>query len=389
MKFFTITRQRLNTLLYYILCIFLLLFISACGEANHSSYDTGSISFSVEWIGAPTIKGTFSSAITRALNCATSGVATVEGEIYDENDNYLVGGGPWNCDAHAGTIENVSAGSNRKIVILGKDSSGNVTHRGEKSGIDVTAGQTTNAGTIEVDQMIDYINSLDMTFKFISAGTFTMGSPTDELGRETEETQHEVTLTQSFYMQSTEVTQTQWVAVMGSNPSYFSGCSDCPVEWVSWDDVQTFITELNTWGEGTYRLPTEAEWEYSARAGTTTAFANGDITVTDCSYDPNLDVMGWYCYNSNDSTQSIAQKNPNAWGLYDMHGNVWEWCQDWYGTYPSSSVTDPTGPTSGSRRVIRGGSWIHNAYTCRSSHRAPDNPDYRDKHLGFRLLRNP
>lgn len=234
-----------------------------------------------------------------------------------------------------------------------------------------------------------YTNSLGMTFKLIQAGTFTMGSPVNELGRLDDETQHEVTLTQSFYMQSTEVTQSQWEAVMGSNPSNNIGCSDCPVDNVSWDDVQTFITELNTWGEGTYRLPTESEWEYAARAGTTTAFANGDITEADCGYDPNLDIIGWYCNNSSDTTHPVARKDPNAWGLYDMHGNVYEWCQDWYGTYPSSSVTDPTGPTSGSARVRRGGSWNLNARECRSASRLSfEHPD-RDYSLGFRLLRNP
>ncbi len=256
-------------------------------------------------------------------------------------------------------------------------------------------GQTASYGAGGNDLMIlrynltsSFTNSLDMAFKLIPAGTFTMGSPLDELGRDSYETQHQVTLSQPFYMHTTEVTQPQWVSVMGSNPSYNSTCSDCPVELVSWNDVQTFITELNTWGEGTYRLPTEAEWEYAARAGTTTALANGDITVTDCSYDPNLNVMGWYCYNSS-STQSVAQKNPNAWGLYDMHGNVWEWCQDWFGTYPSDSVTDPTGPISGSTRVPRGGSYSSDAWYCRSAFRGGYDPIDRYRHLGFRLVRNP
>jgi len=148
MKLFPITRQRPNTLLYYILCISLLFFTSACGDTDQSSSDTGSISFSIEWRGAPTIKDAAGSVVTRALDCVASGVATVEAEIYDENNDYLVSGGPWNCSAHAGTIKNVPEGSNRKAVILGKDSSDAIVYQGEKTGINVAADQTTNAGVI-------------------------------------------------------------------------------------------------------------------------------------------------------------------------------------------------------------------------------------------------
>jgi len=234
-----------------------------------------------------------------------------------------------------------------------------------------------------------YTNSLGQTFKLIPAGTFTMGSPPNEPGRINNETQHQVTLTKSFYMQTTEVTQSQWQAVMGSNPSYFSGCSTCPVEKVSWDDVQSYINKMNLRGEGTYSLPTEAQWEYAARAGSTTAFANGGITEAGCGHDPNLDAMGWYCGNSGKKAHPVAQKTPNAWGLYDMSGNVYEWCQDWYGNYPSSSVTDPTGPSSGSVRVLRGGSWDIDARYCRSADRDADTPGYRGNNLGFRLARTP
>jgi formylglycine-generating enzyme required for sulfatase activity len=237
-----------------------------------------------------------------------------------------------------------------------------------------------------------YTNSLGQTFKLLPAGTFTMGSPSDELGRDSDEgPQHQVTLTKSFYMQTTEVTQAQWEAVMGSNPSYFLGCPTCPVEQVSWNDVQTFITEMNKRGEGTYSLPTEAQWEYAARAGSITAFYNGGITVTDCSYDPNLDKIGWYCYNSSNKTHPVAQKTQNAWGLYDMSGNVWEWCQDWYSSsyYSSSPGSDPTGPSSGSNRVLRGGGWGSGARGCRSADRNSSTPGSRSSIFGFRLLRQP
>jgi len=197
-------------------------------------------------------------------------------------------------------------------------------------------------------------------------------------------------------MQTTEVTQGQWEAVMGGNPSKFSDCgADCPVERVNWDDAQVFITALNALGEGTYRLPTEAEWEYAARAGSTTAFANGDITETLCRYDPNLDRMAWYCYNSGNRTHQVAQKDPNAWGLYDMHGNVSEWCQDWYGPYPSEPVRPPTGPSSSigtqrPNRVHRLGSYRDRAKDCRSAAREMDGPDETWlSYLGFRLVKVP
>ena len=215
-----------------------------------------------------------------------------------------------------------------------------------------------------------------------------MGSPIIERGRKSDETQHQVTLTQGFYMQITEITQGQWQALMGSNPSYFPSCgNDCPVEKVSWDDVQTFISKMNQRGEGTYRLPTEAEWEYAARAGSTTAFANGGITGTDCGLDPNLDAMGWYCYNSDKTTHPVAQKQHNAWGLYDMHGNVWEWCQDWYGDYPTGLAIDPTGPVSGWSRAARGSSFELHADECRSAHRGAAEQFIRYYGCGARLVR--
>jgi formylglycine-generating enzyme required for sulfatase activity len=232
-------------------------------------------------------------------------------------------------------------------------------------------------------------NSVGMTFNLIQPGTFTMGSPPEELERFDDEAQHQVTLTQPFYLQATEVTQGQWEALMGSNPSYFNACgTDCPVESVSWEDAQDFINALNELNEGTYRLPTEAEWEYACRAGSTTAFANGDITVTGCARDPNLDLMGWYCYNAESTPHPVAQKNPNDWGLYDMHGNVWEWCQDWYGDYPTDPVTDPTGPETGASRVYRGGSWKEQARLIRSALRNR-HTDTFDNNLGLRLVRVP
>ena len=237
-----------------------------------------------------------------------------------------------------------------------------------------------------------FTNSLGMTFNLIPAGTFTMGSPDTEMGSyDRERPQHEVTLSQDFYIMTTEVTQAQWEAVMGSNPSYFDSCGgDCPVETVSWNDIQEFITTLNALEGGNYRLPTETEWEYAARAGTTTAFYNGDITQEYSDpIDPNLDAIGWYWGNSGYTTHPVAQKQPNAWGLFDMSGNVWEWVQDWYGNYPENAVTDPVGPETASSRVIRGGSWHRYPQDCRSAYRGNVGPTHRNRNVGFRLALSP
>jgi formylglycine-generating enzyme required for sulfatase activity/uncharacterized caspase-like protein len=234
-----------------------------------------------------------------------------------------------------------------------------------------------------------FTNSLGMKFVYIAPGTFTMGSPSGELGRDSDENQHRVALSRGYYLQTTEVTQGQWKAVMGSNPSHFKNCGDdCPVENVSWNDAQNFIRKLNQKeGGDKYRLPTEAQWESAARAGSDTALANGGITEKECGHDPNLDAMGWYCGNANKTSHPVRRKKPNAWGLYDMIGNVWEWCQDWKGDYPSRAVTDPTGPSGGSGRVKRGGSWLSDARYCRSADRDIRDPGSRLDYLGFRLLR--
>jgi surface protein len=225
----------------------------------------------------------------------------------------------------------------------------------------------------------------DRQFAMIPAGTFQMGDHTGE-GIERERPVHEVTLTQPFLMQKTEVTQGQWRAVMGTDPSHFSACGDlCPVEQVSWDDIQDFLAELNEMDpDKGYRLPTEAEWEYAARAGTI-----GNYGGTGRPYD-----MGWYWENSRvdgvSQLHPVALKQPNDWGLYDMHGNVWEWVQDCaYRVYTTDGVTDPTGPESGSTRVWRGGSWRNDAYYARSAFRTFQSPNYQSYSLGFRLARTP
>jgi len=234
----------------------------------------------------------------------------------------------------------------------------------------------------------EFTNSIGMTFVYIKPGTFIMGSPLSEPGRYSDETQHQVTLTKGYYMQTTEVTQAQWSAIMES--TFKDECGDnCPVYFKGWNDSQEFISKLNQYEKtNKYRLPTEAEWEYAARAGSTSAFASGGINETECG-DPNLNAMGWYCLEPGFfEIRPVAQKQANAWGVFDMHGNVYEWCNDWYGAYPDYSETDPIGPLSGTHRVARGGCWASYARSCRSANRANYwTPDGGGDCNGFRLVR--
>ena len=219
-----------------------------------------------------------------------------------------------------------------------------------------------------------------VSFKMIGVqgGTFTMGA-TSEQGSDAyddEKPAHQVTLS-TFSIGETEVTQELWQAVMGSNPSRFSGPRR-PVEKVSWEDCQNFIRELNSLTGRHFRLPTEAEWEYAARGGRK---ANGHKYAGSSA----IDNVAWYWDNSGSQTHDVATKRANELGLYDMSGNVWEWCQDWKGDYSSSSQTNPKGPSSGSSRVSRGGSWIDDARCCRVSLRRNYTPSGRDIDLGLRL----
>ena len=220
-----------------------------------------------------------------------------------------------------------------------------------------------------------------------SPGAFMMGSPMNEAGRTADETQHSVTMTKGFWMGKYEVTQGQWERVIGNNPASFKGVRN-PVEQVSWDDCQEFILKLNVLVPGRgFRLPTEAEWEYACRAGTATVFHYGnDLDASMANFD------GRYPYGYGKKgqyrkmTTPVGSFRPNEWGLYDMHGNVWEWCQDWYGDYPAGSETDPTGPGSGSYRVIRGGGWADYARFCRSADRISYAQSSCDDALGMRLV---
>jgi len=271
----------------------------------------------------------------------------------------------------------------------------------------VKAGQKIQV-KMTLDPPLQFKNGLGMTFKWIRPGTFVMGSQSDEPGRDEDETLHKVTLKDGFYMQTTEVTQLQWKKVMGNNPSYFSDCGDhCPVENISWNDAKKFISELNFRSKKKYSLPTESEWEYACRAGSRSAIYTGDLQILGENDGPKLDPIAWYggnsradYYGASDCSDwkdkqmpgslcgihPVAQKKPNAWGLYDMLGNVWEWCADWYGTYPSGHVTDPRGPSSGEHRIIRGGSWLSSVVQCRSSFHGRANPSAPSYGVGFRIV---
>ena len=240
-----------------------------------------------------------------------------------------------------------------------------------------------------------FTNTLEMSFVLIPSGTFTMGSPTNEPHRGSSEVRHQVTISKPFYMQTTEVTVKQWHSIMGRRMMMFrQGADNVPVTRVSWFDCMEFIKRLNKLGQGRYRLPTEAEWEYAARAGTSTAYSWGDtINCEKAMYGNNSlkdDVCQFY-YRSiglkMDQPAPVKTYKPNPWGLYDMHGNVWEWCMDWYGDYGEKPVIDPKGPESGNMRIRRGGSWFKYGYSCRSANRSFGHPATRYNTTGFRLVR--
>jgi len=252
---------------------------------------------------------------------------------------------------------------------------------------------------------LDLGDGVTLELARIPAGTFLMGSPASEGGNKTvgpdgetmdwpgrfpNETQHEVTLSKPFYMGIHQVTQAQYESVMGKNPSHFKGKEDSanrPVEQVSWNDAVEFCQKLSEKTGRNVRLPTEAEWEYACRAETTTAFNTGDTISTE-----QANFNGDFTYGSGTKgvcrgeTTAVGSFPANAWGLYDMHGNVWEWVADWYGEYPTGAVTDPQGPAEGQFRVLRGGSWNFNPpRLCRSAARGWPEPALRLYDFGFRV----
>ena len=292
--------------------------------------------------------------------------------------------------------------NNGTTITLGANDVRNLTFNGDALSIsgntieDIIAALSTKADKSEIERLEAMISQLQeelhptppkeytvngVSFKMVkvAGGTFQMGA-TEEQGSDaydSEKPVHSVTLS-DYWIGETEVTQALWQAVMGSNPSEFTGDSQRPVENVSWNDCQTFIQTLNELTGMSFRLPTEAEWEFAARGGISTQGYkySGSNTIGD---------VAWYTSNSGSKPHPVATKSPNELGLYDMSGNVREWCQDWYGSYSSSAQTDPVGPSSGSDRVERGGSWGSNARYCRVTSRDYEAPSYRYYSLGLRL----
>jgi formylglycine-generating enzyme required for sulfatase activity len=227
--------------------------------------------------------------------------------------------------------------------------------------------------------LLDLGNNITMRFVIIPAGEFLMGSSDNETGQDGDEgPQHTVRLSKPIAMAATEVTQEQYEHVMGTNPSKFRALHN-PVEQVSWADAVAFCKKLSDETGMNARLPSEAQWEYACRAGAKTGFRFGED-------DKRLGSYAWHIANSDSQTHPVATKKPNAWGLYDMHGNVYEWCRDWHNGYPVNSMTDPEGPAEGTYRVLRGGAWHSNQEHCRSTNRYRNTPDYWFNGIGFRIV---
>jgi len=229
---------------------------------------------------------------------------------------------------------------------------------------------------------VELVPGVTTRMRWIPPGRFLMGSPKDEVRRHADEQQHWVTLTRGFWLGETAVTQREWEAVMGENPSRFKG-EQHPVDSVSWNDCAEFLKRAPL----ELRLPTEAEWEYACRAGTQTPFSFGEnITTDQVNYDGNSPYPGGAKGEYRRKTVPVRSLPPNEWGLYEMHGNTWEWCSDRYDNYPTKEQRDPVGPETGIYRVLRGGSWLNCAWYCRSAQRLGTLPNYRWNDLGFRLL---
>jgi formylglycine-generating enzyme required for sulfatase activity len=310
----------------------------------------------------------------------------IEGQLEAVNRAVLIGLGKRRQERFGSCVELVQA---IEGGVFASTVSGTPPVRPDQAGKpDVRVGPAGPA----VAKATERTNSLGMDLVLIPAGEFVMGSPhNDSYASGTEKPQHKVQITKPFYLAVTPVTQEQYERVMGHNPSHFQGTRGIlglfakagdprrPVEKVSWDDAVAFCRKLSDRDGKEYRLPTEAEWEYACRAGSTGKWCFGD----------NESLLGqyaWYGMNSGSTTHPVGQKKPNAWGLYDLHGNVWEWCLDWYGgQYTSTALDDPTGPTAGSDRVFRGGCWFSYAGYCRSAYRNGSTPGYRSNSLGFRL----
>ena len=323
---------------------------------------------------------------TSEVNNISATMAKCGGNVTSEGDLTVTARGVcWNTtdnptvdDSH--TIDGSGAGAFTSTIT---DLTGNTTYY-------IRAYATTSEGTVygetrtfETNNPNTFtVNGVSFEMVYVEGGSFDMGA-TSEQGSDAydwEKPVHRVTLS-DYYIGKYEVTQELWEAVMGSNPSYFIGAQN-PVEYVSWNDCQEFVSRLNSLTGRTFRLPTEAEWEYAARGG------NKSLHYK-YSGSGNIGNVAWYYDNSGSSTHAVGTKSPNELGIYDMSGNVYEWCSDWYGGYSAGAQTNPQGPSSGSNRVLRGGGWYFNARYCRVSYRNGYDPDYSNNSSGLRLVLVP
>lgn len=300
-------------------------------------------------------------------------------------------------DRIVGTVSEIPAGAARLFAVAGYDAAGALVASGSAK-LDLAAGQSVPLGlTLAIEPSpsrlqppitIELAPGVPLDMVWIEPGVFTMGSPLDEPGRNDDEgPQRTVRLTRGFYLSQCEITQRQWVAVTGERPwSRHPGEvveePDRPAVYISWEDVREFIAVLNAAaGVEVYRLPTEAEWEYAGRAGTKTPWSFGNAHK-------ELDRHAWWADHGRLAAQPVGLKVPNPWGLYDMHGNVWEWVGDWLGAYSEGSQTDPQGSPEGTARVFRGGSFKDAAALSRSAQRCWNAPERRFSHVGVRLVRD-
>ena len=248
------------------------------------------------------------------------------------------------------------------------------------------------AGKLEHDKIGLFtdlaIKGVTQRCRWIPPGIFWMGSPSSEKERHDNEIQHQVTLSQGFWLADTVCTQALWKAVMGDNPAFFTENENNPVEQVSWDDVRNFIKQLNILTSGLdAQLPTEAQWEYACRSGTATPFSFGEtITPDQVNFDGNIPYASGKKGRCREKTVAVKSLPANPWGLYEMHGNVWEWCADWYDDFFEMPIIDPIGSDTGSSRVLRGGSWSNHGWRTRSANRGWYAPVNRDNYIGFRFV---
>jgi TonB family protein len=326
-------------------------------------------------------KATISEGQTASINATlvNGRAATVNSNPTGVNlfiDNVSVGNTPWQGNltfgSHSLRIEQADKKAEKEISLA------------------QTGGETTFSLGFGPQNLTETVNGVSFDMIAVKGSIFMMGSPTNVAYRNDNETQHQVTVS-DYFIGKYEITQKQWIAIMGNNPSYKKG-DNLPVEQVSWDDVQEFIQKLNKKTGKKYRLPTEAEWEYAARGGASVASISStgsEATATLYSGSNYFDEVAWYGRNSGNKTHPVGQKKANALGIYDMSGNVWEWCSDWYGNYGSGSQSNPQGPLSGTDRVYRGGSWYNDPEHCRVSNRKFSSPDRKNDGLGFRLVYAP